>query len=75
MNILGMLLGLALGTLLHGYIIRAVEDTYIMFGRNISLLSYLFSGGATLIFSSLIALLMSTKLRKIKMADSLKAND
>ncbi len=73
--ILGTAVGLVLGVFLHSYIVQAVEDINIMFGRNISWLSFLYSGGATLFFSAIVDLFMIKKLKKIKITESLKAID
>ena len=75
LSILGIAVGLTLGVFLHSYIISRVEDVTLMFGRKILWSSYVFSGGVTLIFALIVSLLMGRKLKKIKMTDSLKAND
>lgn len=46
-----------------------------MFGRNITTISYIISGAITIIFSLLVNMFMSKKLKNIKMVDSMKAID
>jgi putative ABC transport system permease protein len=75
LSIVGTFVGLLLGKYLHLFIVLTVENPNFMFGRDISLLSYILSGVITLIFSVVVDLFMVKKLRNIKMVDSLKAND
>ena len=75
LSIIGTLAGLLLGKYLHQFIVLTVENPNFMFGRDISLLSYVLSGVITLIFSVIVDLFMIKKLKNIKMVDSLKAND
>lgn len=75
LSVVGTLVGLVLGKYLHQFIVLTVENPNFMFGRDISLLSYILSGVITLIFSVVVDLFMIKKLRNIKMVDSLKAND
>ncbi len=73
--LIGTLLGLALGKYLHQFIIVTVEDPEFMFGRSVSILSYLISAIITMMFSAIVDFFMVKKLRNIKMVDSMKAND
>jgi putative ABC transport system permease protein len=75
LSIVGTLVGLLLGKYLHQFIVLTVENPNFMFGRDISILSYVLSAIITLIFSVVVDLFMIKKLRNIKMVDSLKAND
>ncbi|WP_010260997.1 ABC transporter permease [Treponema primitia] len=75
LSIVGAALGLLLGIPLHRFIISVAETTDLMFGRKIAPLSFIFSGIITLGFSVLVDLLMLGKIRKIKMAESMKAVD
>lgn len=75
LTILGILVGLILGKLLHGFIIVTVENPDFMFGRDVVLSSYVLSMIVTLIFSVIVNIFMSKKIKNIKMVDSLKAND
>lgn len=73
LSIAGTLTGLLLGIMLHRFIVAVVENHDLMFGRNISPLSFVLSAGATLLFSFAVDLIMYGKLKKIEMVDSMKA--
>jgi putative ABC transport system permease protein len=75
LTILGMLIGLVMGIFLHRYIIVTAEVEYVMFGRNISLMSYIYSAILTLVFSSMVNIVMHFRLKKINMVESLKSVD
>lgn len=64
-----------LGFCLHRYVIVIGETVEIMFGRTIHFSSFFWSGVLTLLFSALVDLLMLPKLRRIDMAESMKAVD
>ena len=73
LSILGTAAGLCLGLPLHRFIIGVAENPDLMFGRNISPISFLISAVTTIGFSILVYFLMSKKISGIKMADSMKA--
>ena len=73
LTLLGSIGGLLLGKLLLVFIIQVIEMPGIMFGRTIAPPSYLIAFGVTMAFSLLVNLLMAGKLRRINMAESLKA--
>lgn len=73
--IIGTLVGLVLGRLLHSFVILTVENPEFMFGRDISRLSYVMAGFITIIFSVIVNIFMYRKLKNIEMVDSMKAND
>ncbi|AJS59428.1 ABC transporter permease [Paenibacillus sp. IHBB 10380] len=75
LSIIGTLVGLLLGVLLHGFVIRTAETTDLMFGRNITITSFVLSAAVTLLFSFIVDLIMYQKLKKIEMVDSMKAID
>lgn len=75
LTLIGIFVGLYLGKLLHIFIILTVEDPDYMFGRDIKLLSYILAAVITIGFSLLVNLVMTRKLRAIKMVDSMKALD
>jgi putative ABC transport system permease protein len=51
------------------------EVDYVMFGRNIQPLSFVYSGLLTMGFSALVNLVMYFRLKKIPMVESLKSVD
>lgn len=75
LSILGALVGLAAGKALHHYVIIIAETSDMMMGRDISWSSYLLAAGFTLAFSFLVDFLMTFKLRRIQMVESMKAVD
>ncbi len=75
LTIFGILVGLILGKFLHSFIIVTVENPDFMFGRDIVFSSYALSMIVTLVFSFIVNIFMSKKIKNIKMVDSLKAND
>jgi putative ABC transport system permease protein len=75
LSITGAAAGLLLGLPLHRFIIGVAENTDLMFGRRIAPLSFVFSALITLGFSVLVDMLMLGKIRRIKMAESMKAVD
>lgn len=75
MTIMGALLGLVLGKLLHSFVVSLVENPVIMFSHYISPWTYLLSLLLTLLFSALVDWVMYQKIKRIKMAESMKAND
>lgn len=75
LSIIGTGVGLGLGTLLHGFIVKIGESIDLMFGRNISVLSFALSAIITLMFSGIVDLIMYKKLKNIEMVDSMKAID
>jgi putative ABC transport system permease protein len=75
LSIVGAAAGLVLGVPLHRFIISVAETTDLMFGRKIAPSSFVFSGVITLFFSALVDLMMLGKIRKIQMAESMKAVD
>lgn len=73
LTIVGILVGFALGALLHWFVIINAETVEMMFGRAISPLSFLFSALLTLGFSLLVDFIMYFRLKKINMIESMKA--
>ena len=73
LTLLGTLLGIGVGVLLHRYIIVSVEVDLIMFSRSIAPLSFLLGTLITLFFSAVVNLLMYYRLKKIDMIESLKS--
>ena len=69
----GIIVGLALGKLLHLYVILTVETEIMMFSRRIEPLSYLYSALLTVFFSICVNLLTGRRLRRINMVEALKS--
>ena len=73
LTIIGSVVGMVLGNLLHRYIILTVEVEEAMFGRQIHWQSYLYSFLFTVAFSLFVNRVMFYKLKKIDMVESLKS--
>lgn len=75
LSFMGIAFGLVFGRILHSFIISVIEDIDFMFGRKIFLVSYFMSALVTLLFSLIVNLFMSRKIKSIQMVDSMKAID
>ncbi|MGN0505991.1 MAG: FtsX-like permease family protein [Lachnospiraceae bacterium] len=73
LTIFGILFGVVLGIFLHRFVILTCEIDMIMFGRDISALSYASSVALTALFSVIVNFGMFYKLRRIDMVESLKS--
>ena len=69
----GILLGLAMGLVLHKFVIRTVEVDMIMFGQDIKPLSYVLAAVTTGVFAVIVNFFMYFSLKKINMVESLKS--
>ncbi|MBR3365225.1 MAG: FtsX-like permease family protein [Solobacterium sp.] len=73
LTLIGAITALPIGTWLHHYIMRTVEMDYVMFGRQVELLSYFYAVGLTLLFGVIVDHFMAGKLHEIQMVESLKS--
>lgn len=73
LTLIGSIVGLGLGKLLHLTIMVVVELDYIMFGRIINNISYVYAVIITLVFAFIVNQVMKKKLRNIPMVESLKS--
>lgn len=73
LTLIGSLVGIPLGMLLHSFIMHEVEMDYIMYGRNISVMSCVVCVAMTLAFGMIVNLMMKKTLRNIQMVESLKS--
>ena len=72
LTILGILLGIGIGRILHDFVITTCEVDMVMFGHLIEPDSYVYSTVLTILFALLIGLMMHFRLKKIDMIESLK---
>ena len=70
---LGALLGLPFGKLLHAFVMQQIHTDGMCFDVRIAALSYVYSLVLTALFALLVRLVMSMKLKKINMSESLKS--
>lgn len=73
LTIIGGLIGLGVGVVLHGLIMNLAELDDVMFGRTITPISFVISFALTIVFSIFINIIMQKKLKAIQMVESLKA--
>ena len=73
LTVFGVAAGLLVGIALHRFVITTAEIDSIMFGRDISALSYLLAALLTVVFSLLVNFAMHYKLKKVDMVESLKS--
>ena len=73
LTVIGTIVGIGLGLVIHRFVIITAEIDMMMFGRDITLPSYVYSIILTFVFSILINIVMHFKLKKIDMISSLKS--
>ena len=73
LTLIGTLLGLAGGIALHSFVMTTVEVDAVMFGRQIYPQSFAYAIALTLLFSTLVNLVMQRLLKRISMVESMKA--
>ncbi|MFH5835468.1 FtsX-like permease family protein [Proteiniclasticum sp. C24MP] len=73
LTIIGTLMGLLLGFVLHRFVIDTMELDNMMFGRIIKVFSYVVSMLLTMLFAVFVNLFMFRKLQNVDMASSLKS--
>ncbi len=75
LTLLGIAVGLGLGTWMTDYVVNIIEMELVMFGRGVSWISYISSILITAAFAALVMILMFFKVRKINMIEALKSNE
>lgn len=75
LTIVGALFGLLGGWLLHMFIVGRVNSVWMMFGKAIAPLSFLWAFLITIGFAVVVYAFMLIKLYRIDMAESLKSNE
>ncbi len=73
LTLIGAAIGVVLGLILHGYVVKTIEVDIMMFGRTIKNFSYLYSFVLTILFSFFVNIVMYFHLKKIDMVESLKS--
>jgi putative ABC transport system permease protein len=72
---IGAFFGLFLGYLLHGFVMGRIDVDMVSFDEHIRPVSYLYSIVLTFVFNFLVNRVMSVRLDRINMAESLKSVD
>lgn len=75
LSLLGDVFGLGVGVYLERFVVATAEVDYVMFSRTIHLESFVIAFVLTLVFTGLILLVMTPKLNRIDMVESLKSVD
>lgn len=73
LTIIGVAVGIVLGSILHHFVIVTVEIDSVMFTRIIENISFVLSAVLTCMFSFFVNAVMHFKLKKIDMVESLKS--
>lgn len=75
LTVLGIFVGFGFGTVLTNFIMNTMEIDMLVFGREIHLSSYVYSGLLTVLFSIIVMIVIHYQLKRIDMVEALKAND
>ncbi len=73
LTLLGIVLGIVIGKILHGFVITTCEVDMVMFGHTVKFASYCYSSLLTVLFAAAVGVIMHFKLRRIDMIESLKS--
>lgn len=75
LSIIGAIVGLGLGVMLHRFVMVTLEPSNLMFGRIIQIKSYFIAFTLTVILGLIVNFAMYYKLKRVKMVESLKSVD
>lgn len=75
LTIFGIAFGLVFGIFLHRFTVTTAEVNYVMFGREIKPVSYVYSAVLTMVFSGFVSVVMHFRLKTIGMVESMKSVD
>ncbi|AQY52244.1 ABC transporter, permease protein [Listeria weihenstephanensis FSL R9-0317] len=73
LTVMGILVGFVLGTFLHRFVTSTAEVDILMFSPTIHAMSYLYAALLTLLFSTLVMIVMHVKLKRVDMIEALKS--
>lgn len=73
LTVLAALIGLPLGKLLHAFVMLQINVDMVAFDIRIAPFSYILSLILTMVFTGIVSIFMSYKLKRIPMAESLKS--
>lgn len=71
--VIGIIIGWAVGIVLHRFVVMTAEVDIVMFDRSVVWWSFLFSALLTMAFTSIINIVLHFKLKGISMVESLKS--
>lgn len=73
LTLIGGILGLPLGVLEHHFVMNVINMEMVMFGMNISVLSFTYAFLITFVFTGIVLFFMRRPLEQINMVESLKS--
>lgn len=73
LTVIGIVEGLLCGVILHKVVITMAEVDIVMFGRGISVQSFLYAAVLAFVFSMFVSIVLHRKLKKVDMVESLKS--
>lgn len=73
LTLIGCFLGIFFGKVLHRFVILTAETDIMMFGRDIEIVSFVYSILITLFFSAVVNFFMHFRLKKVDMVESMKS--
>ena len=73
LSVIGIVEGLIMGIGLHRVVVRLAEVDILMYGRAISLESFIYSAVLAFIFAMVVNFVLHSKLKKVNMVESLKS--
>lgn len=75
LTLMGIVVGLIFGVILHGYVLGTAEMDNLMFSPVIAVSSYVYAAILTMLFSIIVMLFMHIKLKNVDMLEALKTLD
>ena len=73
LTLIGCFLGIFFGKILHRFVILTAETDIMMFGRDIEIISFVYSILITFFFSAVVNFFMHFRLKKVDMVESMKS--
>ncbi|MBC1400763.1 FtsX-like permease family protein [Listeria booriae] len=73
LSVMGILVGFVLGIFLHGFVTSTAEVDMLMFSPTIHMMSFVYAALLTLLFSTLVMIVMHIKLKRVDMIEALKS--
>ncbi len=73
LTIIGAIIGLPLGVVEHHFIMGVINMDMVMFGNNVSLLTFTYAFVVTMVFTCIVLIIMKKPLKNIEMIESLKS--
>ena len=75
LTLLGILIGIFVGSILHHSVLKIVEPNVMMFDSSIGIETFIIAGLITFVVSLLVMVIFHKKLKNIDMIESLKSNE